>query len=124
MPRFYLLHIPLYILFSRLGPKLLSSPERSHLYRATTGRATFHSSSDTLSVATRGGSKQSIMDPDEDSRDEDTWGAIEDTWDEVGLDADSRKWPDAEDYWPRRLLHIPTMISHEDSGNGAYNSSH
>ena len=27
---------------------------------------------------------------------------------------------DAEDYWPRRLLHIPTMTSHERSGDGKY----
>lgn len=30
------------------------------------------------------------------------------------------RWPLVEDYWPRRLLHIPSMISHTRSGRATY----
>lgn len=33
------------------------------------------------------------------------------------------EWANVEDYWPRRLLHIPTMLSYERVGNGRYNAA-
>lgn len=33
----------------------------------------------------------------------------------------ARLWEDVEDYWPRRLLHIPTMTSYQRSGSSTYN---
>lgn len=31
------------------------------------------------------------------------------------------RWAETEDYWPRRLLHIPTMTSHERGNGNVYN---
>ncbi|KUI70491.1 hypothetical protein VM1G_06398 [Cytospora mali] len=36
---------------------------------------------------------------------------------------ETETWGEVADYWPRRLLHIPTMTSHERSGKSTYRGS-
>lgn len=43
--------------------------------------------------------------------------------DDEGWPMGHELWPDVEEYWPRRLLHIPTMTSVLRAGKGTYGAS-